>query len=77
MASSAKLIRCGAGLALLTASLTVGCANNYKITLTNGNAITTKNKPKLDKETGAYRFKNVQGKPDSIPGFRIKEIEPL
>ena len=63
-------------LALLIA-ITVGCANRYKITLTNGNTITTRSKPKLDKESGAYRFKNAKGERDSIPGFRIKEIEPL
>jgi hypothetical protein len=64
-------------LALVLSLTAAGCANRYKITLTNGNVITTRNKPKLEKESGAYHFKNAQGKKDSIPGFRIKEIEPL
>jgi hypothetical protein len=64
-------------LASLLATLVMGCASRYKLTLTNGNVITTKSKPKLDKQTGAYQFKNAFGKPDSVPGFRIKEMEPL
>jgi hypothetical protein len=54
-----------------------GCARHYKITLSNGSVITTQSKPKLDKKTGAYHFKDARGQPAILPGFRIKEIEPL
>lgn len=54
-----------------------GCASRYKITLTNGNVLTTKTKPRLDKASGAFLFKDAEGKPDSMPAFRVREIEPL
>jgi hypothetical protein len=57
--------------------LATGCARRYQITLTNGNTITTQNKPKLNPETGAYLFKDAGGKPSALPRFRVKEIEPL
>jgi hypothetical protein len=57
--------------------LLTGCVQRYQITLTNGNTITTRGKPKLNKETGAYMFNDTEGKPSSLPAFRIKQIEPL
>ena len=63
------------GLAVLTA--VAGCAPRYKVTLTNGNVMTTRGKPKLDPEQGVYRFKDTQGKPGYLPQLKIKEIEPL
>ena len=54
-----------------------GCAQRYKITLTNGNVLTTQSKPRLDKTSGAYKFRDAEGKPDTMPAFRIREIEPL
>ena len=72
-----KTMKTAALLALLSACIFTGCASRYKVTLTNGNVITTKSKPKLHKESGTYRFKNASGKPDFLPGFRIKEIEAL
>lgn len=63
-------------LGLVALSLTTGCAR-YKITLTNGNVITTHSKPKYDPQQGVYRYKDAQGNPAFLPQFRIKEIEPL
>lgn len=54
-----------------------GCARRYQITLNNGNTITTKTKPKLNPETGAYIFKDAEGKPTSLPRFRVRQIEAL
>jgi hypothetical protein len=62
--------------ALILATVT-GCAQQYRITLTNNNVITTRSKPKLDPAQGVYRFKDAQGKPAVLPEFKIKEIEPL
>ena len=68
---------CGLGLLLLGVLLgSNGCARRYKVTLTNGNVYTAAGKPKFDKETGAYSFKDTKGKPISVPGFRVKEIAP-
>jgi len=66
-------------LLLLVVGLTclaTGCVNRYNITLTNNNLITTRGKPKYDKETDTYKFTDAFGRPGSIPAFRIKEIAP-
>jgi len=61
---------------LLTVFLS-GCSNRYKVTLSNGNVMTTTSKPKLDKASGAYHFKDSEGRPGRLPSFRVCEIEPL
>ena len=61
----------------LAVLLATGCARRYQITLSNGNTLTTKSKPKLNPETGAYLFKDAEGKPSSLPRFRVRQIEPL
>ena len=42
--------------------LVAGCMHNYDITLVNGIRITHVSKPKLDKETGVYTFKDIKGR---------------
>ena len=61
---------------LICLALFSGCAHPYKITLTNGNVLTTTSKPKLDPASGCYSYKDALGRPASMPAFRIKEIEP-
>ena len=63
--------------AAVVAVLMAGCVPRYKITLTNGNLITTRGKPKFDTENNVYRFKDAQGNPGYVPAFRVKEIAPL
>jgi ABC-type Fe3+-hydroxamate transport system substrate-binding protein len=60
------------GLAFMTS----GCVRHYNITLSNNNVISTRGKPKFDKATGTYQFKDANGRPSSVPAFRIKEIAP-
>jgi uncharacterized protein DUF903 len=62
---------------VLVAALFCGCAQRYKITLHNRQEMTTSSRPKFDKVTQTYRFKDSQGQPVVLPGFRVKEIEPL
>lgn len=52
----------------------VGCSR-YEVTLTNGNVITAKSKPKLDPATDHYRFKDATGKETWVPSMRIRSIE--
>lgn len=58
------------GLALASS----GCSR-YDVTLTNGNVITAKSKPKLDPATDHYRFKDATGKEVWVPSMRIRSIE--
>lgn len=64
-------------LLLVALSLFCGCAQRYKITLHNRQVMTTNSRPKFDEATGTYRFKNDMGQEVVLPGFRVKEIEPL
>ena len=62
---------------LLALTTFCGCAQRYKVTFHNRQEITTSSRPKFDKVTKTYHFKDSQGKPVVLPGFRVKEIEPL
>ena len=64
-------------LALVAAALFAGCASRYKITLTSGAVLTTNGKPKLDKATNTYTYKDAQGRTAVIPSVRIRQIEPI
>ena len=63
------------GLLALVCLLT-GCAQHYRLTLTNGNTISTNSKPKLNREGSAFVFKDRTGKVMSVPVGRIREVEP-
>lgn len=62
---------------LLALASFCGCAQSYKITLHNRQELTTSSRPKFDKVTQTYRFNDSNGQPVVIPGFRVKQIEPL
>ncbi len=53
--------------------LSSGCAH-YDITMTNGEIIRTKSKPKL--VDGFYVYKNLKGEEDRIRTTRVRQIEP-
>jgi hypothetical protein len=61
---------------LLVVVCLTGCAHRYDITLVNGMRITRVTKPKLDKETGAYIYKNIKGEKKSINAGQVVEIAP-
>lgn len=65
------------GVLLLALTTFCGCAQRYKITMHNRQEMTTSSRPKFDKVTQTYRFKDSSGQPVVLPGFRVKEIEPL
>jgi hypothetical protein len=64
-------------LILLPWCVLCGCAQTYKITLRNHQQITTSSRPKFDKASETYRFKDGSGNQVVLPAFRVKEIEPL
>jgi len=64
-------------LALLATGLLVGCASRYKVTLTNGTVVTTNGKPRYDKATDAYTYKDGSGRTIAIPSMRVRQIEPI
>jgi hypothetical protein len=64
-------------LTLLPLCVLCGCAQTYKITLRNHQELTTSSRPKFDKATETYRFKDASGNQVVLPAFRVKEIAPL
>jgi hypothetical protein len=63
-------------LVLLGAVALTGCMHRYDVTLTNGMKITHVSKPKLDKQSGLYVFKNIKGQKEYITAARVIEIAP-
>ena len=64
------------GLVVALAFLATGCMNRYEITLSSGNIITTKGKPKYDKATDTFRYKDLTGKDRYVASIRVKEVAP-
>jgi len=58
------------------ASLAGGCAQHYNITLQNNNTMSSRGKPKYDKASDSFKFKDSYGRLVSVPAFRVKEIAP-
>ena len=54
-----------------------GCVNHrqYKVTLRNNQVIPARTRPKLDKATATYSFKDYSGQKLTIPAQMIREIE--
>ena len=50
------------------------CSSEYIIATTDGQLITTDGKPKLDKETGMYRFEDSEGRQQKTQKFSVKQI---
>jgi type IV secretory pathway VirD2 relaxase len=63
-------------LLLLGAVFLAGCMHHYDLTLINGMRITRVSKPKLNKETGVYTYKDIKGRTNSISAARVVEIAP-
>ena len=61
---------------LLTACLLAltACSSHYIITTTDGQMITTDNKPRIDKDSGMVRFEDAEGKEQMIPQTQIRQI---
>lgn len=53
-----------------------GCVSHqYKVTLRNNQVIPARTRPKLDKATATYSFKDLSGQKLTIPAYHIREIE--
>jgi len=63
-------------LALAGTIFLAGCMHNWDVTLVNGTRITHVSKPKLDKQTGVYSFKDVKGRTNYISAARVVDIAP-
>jgi hypothetical protein len=51
-----------------------GCSHEYIIGTTDGQLITTSDKPKLDEDTGMYNFADSQGRDQQIQKAKVTQI---
>lgn len=58
-------------LALLALS---GCSSEYIITTTDGQMLTTADKPELDEDTGMIEFEDSEGRKQQIPQAQVKQM---
>jgi hypothetical protein len=61
---------------LLLVAVCAGCSTQYRLTLTNGDVITSRGKPKYDAEKGCYYFKDANGETNMIFAGKVREIAP-
>ncbi|MDH4582937.1 YgdI/YgdR family lipoprotein [Pseudomonas sp. BN415] len=52
----------------------VGCSSEYLIATTDGQIITTHEKPELDRDTGMLEFEDDEGRSQQIPQAQVKQI---
>jgi hypothetical protein len=76
-ASALALWRAGKIIFLLALlAFVCGCiSHQYKVTLRNEQVIPARTRPKLDKKTATYTFKDLYGRRLVIPAHQIREIE--
>jgi hypothetical protein len=56
--------------------LSSGCARHqYRVILRNDQVIAASTRPKVDKATAMYHFKDAAGRPVSVSAYHVREIE--
>ena len=63
-------------LLFLLAAMCGGCRSTYNITLNNGMVITSKGKPKYDKDKGTFYYTDALGQEQHISMTAVRRIEP-
>ncbi len=51
-----------------------GCSSEYIITTTDGQMLTTADKPELDEDTGMIEFEDSEGRKQQIPQAQVKQM---
>lgn len=51
-----------------------GCSTEYIITTTDGQMLTTADKPELDEDTGMIEFEDSEGRKQQIPQNQVKHM---
>jgi len=61
---------------LFCAALLAGCARRYDITMINGERVSNVTKPILDRDRGAFFYKDVTGQEHHVFAGKVVEIWP-
>ncbi|MBD9484510.1 YgdI/YgdR family lipoprotein [Pseudomonas sp. PDM14] len=61
-------------LALFCAAALAGCSSEYIITTTDGQMLTSDEKPELDEDTGMLEFEDSEGRLQQIPQSSVKQM---
>ena len=51
-----------------------GCSNEYIITTTDGQMLTSDGKPELDEDTGMLEFTDSEGRQQQIPQSSVRQM---
>ncbi|UVE19465.1 YgdI/YgdR family lipoprotein [Pseudomonas sp. LS44] len=60
--------------AIFCAAALAGCSSEYIITTTDGQMLTSDDKPELDKDTGMLEFEDGEGRKQQIPQSNVKQM---
>jgi hypothetical protein len=60
--------------ALLCLAALSGCASEHLILTTDGQLLTSDDKPELDEDTGMLEFEDSEGRKQQIPQSQVKQI---
>lgn len=61
-------------LALLCVFSLTGCATDYIIATTDGQMLSSEDKPEIDDETGLITYEDAEGNEQQIPQSSVKQI---
>jgi hypothetical protein len=61
---------------LFSAALLAGCARRYDITMVNGERVSNVTRPILDRDRGAFFYKDVTGQEHHVFAGKVVEIWP-
>lgn len=61
-------------LTLFCAAALAGCSSEYIITTTDGQMLTSDEKPELDEDTGMLEFEDSEGRLQQIPQSSVKQM---
>lgn len=61
-------------LALCCVAALTGCSSEYIITTTDGQMLTSDEKPELDEDTGMLEFEDSEGRHQQIPQTSVKQM---
>ncbi|MDB6064153.1 MAG: hypothetical protein JWR26_361 [Pedosphaera sp.] len=72
MKTNFKVLLLACSLAILAA----GCTTRYSIVLNNGEILTAKGRPQLDRQQNRWHYIDASGQPAELPSGRVREISP-
>ena len=61
---------------MLAVALCAGCRSTYKMTLNNGEVVTSRGKPQYDASKGSWTYTDGEGKKQVISAVSVRNVQP-